>query len=105
MAELAVTVNGREHVLTCGDGQEARLRRLVQAVDARVAQFVAEVGQVGEARLLLLAALVIADELADANDALQTERNRNRAAEDMAADSLVGLAERIAAIAARLETA
>ena len=44
----------------------------------RSASLSPSVGQVGEARLLLLAALAIADELSDANDALQQERSRAR---------------------------
>jgi cell division protein ZapA len=112
MAEVTVTVNGRPHKLTCDDGQEVRTRRLAEFVAARVAGFVAEVGQVGQTRLLLLAALVIADELSDANDALDAERGRSaaalaaaKAASEDAAGGALDLAQRIEAIAARLETA
>ena len=80
MGEVVVKVNGRDFALSCGDGQEPRIRRLAQYVDAKVGDFTRTVGQVGEARLVLLAALVIADELSDANDALQQERNRARGA-------------------------
>ena len=76
MSQISVPVNGRNFTITCDDGQEARTRRLAQFVDAKIGQFVASVGQVGEAKLLLLAALVIADELADANEALEQKRNR-----------------------------
>ena len=105
MAELAVTVNGRSHILTCDDGQEARLRGLAQYLDARVAGFVTRIGQVGEARLLLLAALAIADELSDAREALRREQTRSDAVLEAAAGGVLGLAERVEAIAARLETA
>jgi cell division protein ZapA len=110
MSEVAVTVNHRPYKITCDDGQEPRIRRLAQYVDARVGEFVKGIGQVGEARLLLLTALVIADELSDANEALQEERSRLRAAEaeaadaaDAAASGVHGIAQRIEAIAARLE--
>ncbi len=46
----------------------------------KIGEFIKTFGQVGEARLILLAALVIADELSDANEALQQERSRGRAA-------------------------
>jgi cell division protein ZapA len=105
VAELAVTVNAHLHTLTCDDGQEARLRRLAQQVDARVAEFVATVGQVGEARLLLLAALTFADQLSDAAEAAQIEKNRGEAALAGAADGVDALAARLEAIAARLEAA
>jgi cell division protein ZapA len=81
MGQVSVPVNGRLFTISCDDGQEPRIRRLAQYVDAKVTDFVADVGQVGEARLLLLAALVIADELSDANDALGQERSRGGSAE------------------------
>ena len=107
MGQLNVTINGRPFADTCDDGQEARSRRLGQYVDAKVAEFVGSFGQVGEARLLLLAALVIADELADANEALRLEQSGAHAAEagaNTAASSVHGLAQRVETIAARLET-
>jgi cell division protein ZapA len=111
MSQVGVTVNGRPYKITCDDGQEPRIRRLAQYVDGRVAEFVKNIGQAGEARLLLLAALVIADELSDANEALQQERSRARAAEteaadtaDAAASGVHGIAQRIEALAARLES-
>ena len=111
MSQVAVTVNGHPYKIICDEGQEPRIRRLAQYVDARVGEFVKGVGQVGESRLLLLAALVIADELSDANEALQQERSRVRAAEpgaaeaaDNAASGVHGVAQRIEALAARLES-
>jgi len=111
MSEVAVTVNGRTYKITCDDGQEPRIRRLAQYVDARIGEFAKSIGQVGEGRLLLLAALVIADELSDANEALQQEQSRARSAEteaadaaDAAASGVHGIAQRIEAIAARLES-
>jgi cell division protein ZapA len=111
MAEVQVAVNGRSYKIACEDGQEPRIRRLAQYVDSKVGPFAKGLGQVGDARLLLLAALVIADELSDANEALQQERSRARAAEtemmaaaDAAASGVHGIAQRIEAIAARLET-
>ena len=111
MGQVNLTVNGHPFTVTCDDGQETRIRRLGQYVDAKVAEFVGTLGQVGEARLLLLAALVIADELADANEALRLERDGSRAAEaaataatDTAAEGIHGIAQRVEAIAARAET-
>jgi cell division protein ZapA len=109
MAQVSLTINGRPYVVTCDDGQEARIRRLGEYVDAKVAEFVRSVGQVGEARLLLLSALVIADELADANEALRLERSGAPdadadAAVDAAATGVHRLAQRVEALAARLET-
>jgi len=111
MGQVVVKVNGRDFALSCADGQEARIRRLAQYVDAKVGDFTKNLGQAGEARLILLAALVIADELSDANEALQQERNRTRPpgnpdgeGTEAAAAGIRGIAERIEAIAARIET-
>ena len=107
MGQVVVKVNGRDFALSCADGQEARIRRLSQYVDAKIAEFAKAIGQVGEARLILLAALVIADELSDANEALQQERGRNHPgaeAAPAAASGIRSMAERIESIAARLES-
>jgi len=105
MAQVDVRVNGRDFALSCPDGQEPRIRRLAQYVDAKVGEFAKSLGQVGEARLILLAALTIADELSDANDALQQSQARPAAATgaDTTAADIRSAAERIEAIAARLE--
>ena len=116
MVQLVVKVNGRDFPLSCADGQEPRIRRLAQYVDAKVGDFTKTLGQVGEARLILLAALVIADELSDANEALAQERSRGRggagggggeaddSATQAAASGIRSAAHRIESIAARLET-
>ncbi|MBV8335449.1 MAG: cell division protein ZapA [Alphaproteobacteria bacterium] len=111
MAHVSVTVNGRAFAITCEDGQETRIRKLGQYVESKVAQFVDSVGQVGEARLLLLAALVIADELADTEEALRLARKGGNgagakavAAAEAAAGDLLASAKRVEAIAAGSET-
>jgi cell division protein ZapA len=111
MGQVVVKVNGREFHLTCADGQEGRIRRLAQYVDAKVGEFTKTVGQVGEARLILLAALTIADELSDANEALRQERSRQTpagggdpAGAAGAASGIRGMAERIASVAERIDS-
>jgi cell division protein ZapA len=108
MGQVVVTVNGRAFPLSCADGEEPRIRRLAQYVDGKVSEFVRMHGQIGEARLILLAALVIADELSDTSDIVQNERSRARAPVIGVPDTVVagirGIAERIESIAARLET-
>src|SRR5690349_19592312 len=106
MAEVVVKVNGRDYALLCAEGEEPRIRRLAQYVDAKIADFARNLGQAGEARLILLAALVIADELSDANDALERARTQAResAPATATASGLDALARRIEAIAARIET-
>jgi len=107
MALVNLKVNGRDFPVSCEDGQEPRLRRLAQYIDGKVAEFTKSMGQVGEARLILLAALVIADELSDANEALQQSRGRpapGTEASAAVATGIHGIAQRIESIAARLES-
>jgi cell division protein ZapA len=65
MAQVSVRINGRPYQIACDDGQEANLTRLADYVNKRVTQLVAAVGQVGEERLLVMASLLMADELSD----------------------------------------
>ena len=109
MGQVVVTVNGRAFPLNCADGEEPRIRRLAQYVDAKIGEFVKTLGQVGEARLILLAALAIADELSDANDALErgSSGEANDQTTDAAAEAASGidnLTQRIESIAARIKT-
>jgi|HubBroStandDraft_6_1064221.scaffolds.fasta_scaffold1207395_2 cell division protein ZapA len=109
MAEVVVTVNGRAFELGCADGQEARIRQLAQFVDGKIGELIRAAGQAGESRLLLMAALVIADELSEIHDGLTRRgiHSRNIPSEALGAavSGIHELAERIEGIAARLESA
>ena len=66
MGQVAITLNGRTYRLRCGEGEESRLIQLAGVVRRRVDELAAEYGNVNDERLLLMAALLIADELLDA---------------------------------------
>ena len=66
MAEVTLIINAREYKVTCDDGQERHLIDLAKIIEDRVKGLVASVGQVGEARLLMMASLLITDELKSA---------------------------------------
>lgn len=65
MATVTVEVNGRPYNVGCADGQETRVRELARQFDEHVRQIGRDVGQVGDLRLFLMAALLVSDELAD----------------------------------------
>ena len=65
MAQVTIQVNDRPYVVGCEDGQEQHLLELSQHFDRHVRQVGQEVGQLGESRLFLMGALLLADELAD----------------------------------------
>jgi cell division protein ZapA len=65
MAQLTIDINGRPYTVGCEDGQETHLREIAHLFDTQVRQVSAEVGQLGETRLFLMGALLLADELSD----------------------------------------
>jgi len=107
MAEVHLTINGRSYPVSCDEGQQARLKELAQYLDRKTADFTTKLGQIGEARLIVLAALVITDELAEAHAQLRRHAGGgpvgNGVDTDALSDGLDELAERIEAIAERLE--
>jgi len=117
MAQVTVLVNGRNYTLACEDGEEEHLTALAAFIDARVAELGRQVGQVGDARLMLMASLIVADELAVAQERVEELEQEAEAArrekeaavaavaaarEDAFAEVLESAAQRIEDIAARL---
>jgi cell division protein ZapA len=111
MAKVNVSILGRNYEVACDDGQEAHLSRLGTYVDKRINELVAAVGEVGEARLLVMVSLLLADELSDVYADLAVARSSDAgatallSAEDALSANIENLAERIEAIAERLKQA
>ena len=102
MAQVTVSVNGRDYQIACDDGDEEHVAELAAYLDERVGELTGTVGQVGEARLLLMVSLLIADELAEAYHELDDLKAGG--AGDGAARAMEDLAARVETGAARLET-
>ena len=112
MAQIDVEINGRSYQIACDDGQESHIQELAGYVNRKVSELVATVGQVGDARLLVMASLLLADELAEAyaeiddiKDVEHGEKTEALRAESRAAQAIEALAARIEGIAAKLEAA
>ena len=71
MAEVNIRINGYAYLVSCEDGQEDHLMQMAAEIERRVDSIKAIGGQSGEARLLVLAGLLLADELHDTNAALE----------------------------------
>ena len=103
MAQVTIEVNGHPYVVGCEDGQERRLTELAATVDAQVRQVAMDVGPLGETRLILMGALVMADEIVE----LRREIERLKAqAGDLAAERSRAELTAVAALdaaAARIE--
>lgn len=113
MAQVTVKINGYAYTVGCEDGQEDHLTAMAQEVEHRIDSIKALGGSTGEARLLVLASLLMADELHDTRLELETLRamaprpgGKRAAAEKSEAESarrLSRLASRAEQIAASLE--
>jgi cell division protein ZapA len=119
MALVDVTINGRGYNLTCEAGQEEHLRTLAGHIDGRVCALRESVGQIGDARLLLMAAVLTMDEhlaatqrleaqakalvdLSQANEAMKTEFAE---AERIAVEAVEAATKRVEDIVGRLAAA
>jgi cell division protein ZapA len=71
MAQINVTINGRQFRMACENGEEARLTRLAEQLDGRIRQLRASFGEIGDTRLTVMAALALADELSEVKEKLR----------------------------------
>ena len=111
MAQVSVSIGGRSYRLACNPGEEDHLEALARRVDEQIREMRASFGEIGDQRLTVMAALKIADEVAEAqklageagrlaDEALQSERAARQAAEARAE----GLARAIDEMSVRIET-
>ena len=94
MARVTLTIGGISHDVACRDGGEARLKRAGAMVDGHWSNVRAAAGG-SASRAMLLAALMMADELIEEREA--------PASPDPHDDALVRLAERLESLADTLE--
>jgi len=110
MNHINVTINGRQYRMACEEGQEARLLRLAETLEARVESLRGKFGEIGDARLTVMAALTVCDELSDANnrirgleEELEGLRDVRVAALDRAKATQAAVASALNAAADRIE--
>jgi cell division protein ZapA len=117
VAHVTVSINGRQFRMACEDGEEAHLVKLAGELDERIAGLRIQFGEIGDARLTVMAALMVADELSEmarqlANvkqelTALQDARvitaDRDQATHAAMAAAFHSAAERIEGIARKLK--
>lgn len=106
MAQVDVSVNGQSYRIACEDGQEDRLVDLAAMVDEKVIGLVNQIGQVGSNRLLVMAALIIADELVDLkNEAGSLQEQKDNTNQQDTVLALQEITKRIENIADQVEQA
>jgi len=116
MPHVNVTINGRQFRVSCEDGEEPRLAHLAEDLDQRISRLRKSFGEIGDTRLTVMAALTLADELAEIKQrlaqmepelaALKEARvassNSAQATQEAIAAALNAAAERIEGITRRL---
>jgi cell division protein ZapA len=116
VSQVNVTINGRQFRMACEDGQEGHLQQLARELDERIVALRGQFGEIGDARLTVMAALMVADELAESTKklrrleeehaALQADRGtaseRTQARQAAIAAAFDSAAERIEGIAKKL---
>jgi len=76
MADLRITIGGRDFDVACQNGEEHYLLAAAAMLDAEAQALAAQLGRIPEARMLLMAGLMLADKAAGADDNLRTARAR-----------------------------
>ena len=110
MSHINVTINGRQYRMACEEGQEVRLLKLAETLETRVTELRGKFGEIGDARLTVMAALTVCDELLDATSRLhamekelESARNMRAAAVDRARTTQTAVANALNAAADRIE--
>ncbi|MFZ2019414.1 MAG: cell division protein ZapA [Methyloceanibacter sp.] len=110
MGQVSVTLNGRTYRLECGEGEETHLIALAEYLGSHVDTMRRKFGQVGDDRLILMASLVVTDELWELRRQMQemkatlAEARRDRSvANESVKHQQADLAARVSSAADRLE--
>jgi cell division protein ZapA len=105
MAHVSLTIDGRKYRVACNEGEEQRLESLAGMIDGKIGELRASFGEIGDQRLVVMAALTIADNLAEARDEVAAERERIstvKAQTAAVAASLDAVSSRLESLAAQL---
>jgi cell division protein ZapA len=110
MNHINVTINGRQYRMACEEGQEARLLKLAEGLESRIQNLRGKFGEIGDARLIVMAALTVCDELLDAGhrirsleQELESLRGVRAAAADRARATQTAVANALNSAADRIE--
>lgn len=105
MAQIHVTVAGKSYPLACAEGDEERLYKLAGYIDGKTSALTEKLGHVSETRLILMAAVLIADELHDSLEGKGHDGLLNSLSEDDMAAVLNEVANEVEGIADQLTKA
>ncbi|PPB81710.1 cell division protein ZapA [Albidovulum inexpectatum] len=87
MPEMTITIGGRDYQVACQDGEEEFLLTAARMVDREASHLTEQMGRLPEARMLLMAALMVADKVAGLEEQLRSAEERAIAAERVAEEA------------------
>src|SRR5215475_13655158 len=93
MAHVSVTISGRQYRMACDDGQEHHLARLAHDLDQRITHLRTTFGEIGDMRLTVMAALILADELSESHKRMHRVEEELTALQQTRAANLSEIAE------------
>ena len=102
MASVNLMIGGNSYSVSCRDGEEPHLQTLAAIVDAKVTEARGAVGNVSEVRQMLLAALLLADELNDLRSGVPTTIANDDGTLGRLADKLEEMATRLEKVVAEV---
>ena len=110
MSHINVTINARQYRMACEEGQAERLLKLAESLESRIQSLRGKFGEIGDARLVVMAALTVCDELLDTGprirkleEELEALRGVRTAAADRARATQVAVANALNSAADRIE--
>lgn len=105
MAEIDIIIAGRPYKVACRDGEEETLKQAARLVDAKSREALAGLGTLSEARQLLFAGLLLADQLIDQKpDAVAASAPAPAPPDPELASRAERIAERLESLADALES-
>lgn len=115
MPALRITIGGRECQVACDEGQESHLKHLARLLDERLTGLGSSGARANDPQLMMLAGLMLTDELEDTrrelnilrseirNNSQSFEVNKQIELENAVAATIHDIASRVEAIAGELE--
>ena len=105
MAQVRLSIGGRQYELACREGEEAHYETLAQRIDGKAQDVLGAMGGLSETRMLLLAALLLADDLDSSAPGASAPPPPSPAIDPALIGLLETFAERLESLGAKLEKA
>ena len=107
LVQITININGRDYQVACDDGEEEHLAKLGSTIDSRIGKINAAAGQIGDAQLLVMVSLLLADELSDVRSELEkiSASDAKIIVDESLSENIEEMAKRIENIAERIEQA